>query len=53
MVYSIVLAWYVMKQTGSLLIMGTVLLVGMVPKFVLSIIAGIVGDKVSKKKFFS
>lgn len=51
MVYSIALAWYVMKQTGSPLILGTVLLVGMVPKIVLSIIAGIVGDKVSKKKF--
>ncbi|QHZ51796.1 MFS transporter [Paenibacillus larvae] len=51
MVYNIALAWYVMKQTGSPLVMGTVLLVGMVPKIVLSIIAGIVGDKVSKKKF--
>ena len=50
MVYTIALSWYVIEETKSPLIMGTVLLVGTVPKIILSILAGVIGDKISKKK---
>lgn len=51
MVYTIALSWYVIDETGSPFIMGTVLLVSMIPKIALSVMAGLLGDKVSKKKF--
>lgn len=51
LVYNIALVWYVLEQTKSPFILGTVLFVGMLPKIIFSITAGVIGDKVSKKKF--
>lgn len=49
-VYHIALVWYVIEQTKSPLILGTILFVGMLPKIIFSIAAGVIGDRVSKKK---
>ncbi len=49
-VYNIALVWYVLEQTKSPLILGTILFVGMLPKIIFSITAGVLGDKVSKRK---
>lgn len=50
-VYSMALSWYVINETKSPFVMGTVLLVGLLPRIVFSIISGVFGDRISKKKF--
>jgi MFS family permease len=51
-VYSMALSWYVINETKSPFVMGTVLLVGLLPRILFSIISGVFGDRISKKIYF-
>lgn len=50
---SIALSWIVYKITGSEILMGSIFALNFVPTLFLSPIAGVVSDKVSKKKLAS
>lgn len=50
MIYSFSLVWFVYIETKSTFVLGTVLIVGLLPKIIFSILAGAVGDNISKKK---
>ncbi|GGA58750.1 MFS transporter [Kroppenstedtia guangzhouensis] len=49
-IYSLALAWEVVRITGSTLAMGTILLVTMLPKIIFSFFGGALGDRFIKKR---
>src|SRR5436305_10472146 len=48
--YFVALPWLVLQQTGSAVAMGTILMVGAVPRAVLMLMGGALTDRVSPRK---
>lgn len=48
--YFILLTWFVIRQTGSSLMVGTLLATAAIPRLIFSVLGGVLADRMSKKK---
>ena len=48
--YMVALPWLILQQTGSALVIGTVMMAGSIPRALLMLMGGVVSDRISARK---